>query len=220
MTQKSLITHERLLELVEYDRATGMFYWRVSGKVAGFNRDMGYRLIMLDRKKYPAQRVAWFYVHGEWPERILRFKNGDGQDCRIENLTYGEFHYAKREGRNAYDRAARERNPERFRWHQIKRDFGLTREQYEAMLVAQGGVCACCGKSETSTYRGRVRALAVDHNHDTGAVRGLVCNGCNLMIGHSRENVQTLRLTASYLEQHAADPSSNVVPLVARKESA
>ena len=199
--ERPKITHERLLDLVEYDPATGMFYWRATGKVAGFNRDRGYRLVMLDRKKYPAQKVAWFYVTGKWPERMLRFKNGDGQDCRIDNLTYGEFHYSTKSGRNAYDRAARERNPGRFRWYDIKKHFGLSQQQYEAMLAAQGGVCACCGQPETMTRRGRAAWLSVDHNHETGAVRGLLCNVCNLAVGYARENPATLRAIAGILNK-------------------
>lgn len=214
---KPRITHERLLELVEYDPATGMFFWRATGKVAGFNRDNGYRLLMLDRKKYPAQKVAWFYVKGEWPERIIRFKDGDGQNCRIDNLTYGQFHYVTKAGRNAYDRNRRARKPEHLRRNQIKRDFGLSLEQVEAMEAAQGGVCACCKQPERQTYRGRQKPLGIDHNHETGEIRDLLCASCNLMIGYSREDPEILRAAAAYLERHSAG-SPNVIPMK-RKEA-
>ena len=55
----------------------------------------------------------------------------------------------------------------------LKSKYGITLEQYDAMLVAQNGVCALCFRPP-SKYR-----LAVDHNHTTGQVRKLLCNGCN-----------------------------------------
>jgi len=54
-----------------------------------------------------------------------------------------------------------------------KSTFGLTPEQYDAILAAQGGVCAICGQRPVS------KRLAVDHSHDTGDVRGLLCSKCN-----------------------------------------
>lgn len=63
------------------------------------------------------------------------------------------------------------------------RRYGLTRAQYEAILVAQGGVCAICKRPERLRAGGVVRPLSVDHDHDTGRVRGLLCNGCNRLVG-------------------------------------
>ena len=58
--------------------------------------------------------------------------------------------------------------------------YGITLENYQAMLDAQGAVCAICQQPETSIHRdGKVYVLAVDHDHVTGAVRGLLCKACN-----------------------------------------
>jgi hypothetical protein len=59
----------------------------------------------------------------------------------------------------------------------IREKFGMDRAEYDGMLAAQGGVCKLCGKSP-GTYR-----LAVDHCHRTGAVRALLCMGCNRSLG-------------------------------------
>ncbi len=78
------------------------------------------------------------------------------------------------------------------------------------MFVAQGGVCAICEQPETAQRSGRAKWLAVDHDHGTGAVRGLLCSNCNPMLGYAKDDPALLRAAASYLESHAV---SNVVPL-------
>lgn len=57
---------------------------------------------------------------------------------------------------------------------ELKRRFGITPEQYDEMLAEQEGVCAICGKEQGG------RTLAVDHDHSTGEVRGLLCTTCNV----------------------------------------
>ena len=63
------------------------------------------------------------------------------------------------------------------------------------MLAAQGGCCAICGTSDT----GKRKAFAVDHNHDTGKIRGLLCSNCNTGIGNLRDNVELLERAIDYL---------------------
>lgn len=79
--------------------------------------------------------------------------------------------------------------------------FGLTPEQYQEMLDAQDGVCAICAKPERSTdKKGRIKALAVDHDHATDVIRGLLCANCNKGIGNLGDDVDTLISAAAYLE--------------------
>jgi hypothetical protein len=70
-------------------------------------------------------------------------------------------------------------------------------ELYEQILSDQHGVCAICGLRCTSRRR-----LAVDHDHKTGAIRGLLCHRCNRAIGFFRDDVQLLRRSVSYLQSH------------------
>lgn len=110
----------------------------------------------------------------------------------------------------------RRANPERFnetrRAREILKKYGLTTEQYDTFLEIQGGVCAGCGNKgdEHHTKVGNVtstRPLAVDHNHQTGEVRGLLCHQCNLVVGNARDDPVTLRKLADYLESVTDGPS-------------
>jgi hypothetical protein len=70
------------------------------------------------------------------------------------------------------------RSPEQVRARNYRLRYGITIEEYEAMLAKQGGVCALCKKPPKNIR------LAVDHDHQTGAVRELLCPSCNRAISH------------------------------------
>jgi hypothetical protein len=77
----------------------------------------------------------------------------------------------------------------------------MTVQEYEALLVAQGGACAVCGNGDREIhYRsGKPRLLAVDHHHGSGRVRGLLCNNCNRALGLLKDDVSLLRRMIDYL---------------------
>ena len=83
------------------------------------------------------------------------------------------------------------------------RVFGITQQEYDMMLKEQGGFCAICRGPETQMYRGFLMSLAVDHDHETGKVRGLLCKSCNLAIGKFKEDVDIVRRALAYLESSA-----------------
>lgn len=86
------LTQERLKELLTYSPETGVFHWLESrgsiraGAVAGCNCADGYTRIRLDGVMYLAQRLAWFYVKGEWPTQLVDHENMDKSDNRWGNL--------------------------------------------------------------------------------------------------------------------------------------
>ena len=86
------------------------------------------------------------------------------------------------------------------------RNFGLTQEAYLSLLDSQGGVCKICREPETLTRKGVVVALAVDHCHSTGRVRGLLCSFCNRGLGHYKDDPARLRAAADYLERETDYP--------------
>lgn len=74
--------------------------------------------------------------------------------------------------------------------------YKITLEEYEEMEKSQGFVCAICKNSCPSGRR-----LSVDHNHDTGQVRGLLCMPCNRGIGNLCDSAEILRDAADYLDK-------------------
>lgn len=91
------------------------------------------------------------------------------------------------------------RDPQVTRNQQYKTRYGITLDDYDSMYAEQGGVCAICG---TDSPGSRFNHFHVDHDHDTGKVRQLLCEACNTGLGKFRDNPLLLRLAASYLEKH------------------
>lgn len=78
------------------------------------------------------------------------------------------------------------------RW--VLRTYGITLEQYEALHEDQGGVCYICHRAT-----GKTKRLAVDHDHKTGYVRGLLCSTCNNILAHLRDDVVAAYRLSMYL---------------------
>ena len=94
-------------------------------------------------------------------------------------------------------------NPVSRRNAHLKHRYGITLAEYDKLLAEQGGVCGVCGKppGDDQPHHWKNK-LAVDHCHDTGKVRGLLCNDCNAGIGHL--GTESVALAAArYLRLHA-----------------
>ena len=151
------------------------------------------------------------------------------KDCKLEKpLSSYASHKGMKDGLKAYCRdcnhirtskwqkenkekcaesskAYRERNPEKFKKANQKTKlrllYGITVEQYNEKLLSQNSVCDICGNPETVSKRGKLYDLCVDHNHDTGQVRGLLCRNCNTAIGMLGDNSNTVLKAFNYLEK-------------------
>ena len=104
-----------------------------------------------------------------------------------------------------YQKRLRQADPKKyrtyFRNHYLVKTYGITQDQYEAMYKQQGGVCAICGGLPDIVKHGITR-LAVDHDHATGKVRGLLCNNCNSGMGIIGDTIEHLERALAYLKQH------------------
>src|SRR3990167_2188512 len=102
---------------------------------------------------------------------------------------------------NVYKERARKdylRNPEVNRRRSLIKNYGITDEQFNRLLEYQGGVCAICWRGINADDR--KKRLSVDHDHQTGKIRGLLCSGCNGGIGFFNDNLEVLKRAVNYLE--------------------
>lgn len=94
-------------------------------------------------------------------------------------------------------RGAKKAEQDRDYWLRVA--YGITAQQYDAMFLDQNGGCAICGEPP------RKRRLDVDHDRDTGKVRGLLCNAHNQGIGQFRHNPKLLMSAVQYLMKHVKE---------------
>lgn len=81
--------------------------------------------------------------------------------------------------------------------------YGITLAQYELILKSQNGVCVICQQPETvKDKNGKIKPSAIDNNHVTCKIRGLLCSACNHMLGKARDDPKILERAAKYLRQH------------------
>jgi hypothetical protein len=88
----------------------------------------------------------------------------------------------------------------RKRRNRLEKKFGISLSEYNALLEVQGGVCAACGHEEIyfDVRTNGFYQLAVDHDHETGEVRGLLCRSCNVAYGYLREDAARIEGLLKY----------------------
>jgi hypothetical protein len=99
------------------------------------------------------------------------------------------------------NRRNNQKNRMQIRNDNLRRHYGISHADYESMAASQGGVCAICGTQEPGQKK---RYFCVDHDHETGKVRQLLCNDCNVGLARLGEDPERLRRAAEYLERHRA----------------
>lgn len=120
-----------------------------------------------------------------------RLKSGLSSACRLcVNASTKRSYFADPEKSRKRARDYRVSNPDAGRDAKYRYKYGITLRTFEEMLVDQKGVCAICKSANK---------LAVDHDHKTGLVRGLLCYSCNSGIGQFRDNPTYLEAAIRYL---------------------
>ena len=219
MVKEVKVAFSDLDPVLAYCPDTGSFTWKQtvssrakSGSPAGtwltLQNGRDYLSITFAGRKLSAAQVAWLLYYGEWPDRSVFYIDGNTRNLRISNLKLADhkaIRITKDDGSKGY-----RMSPGQVRHYGLQRNYGITLTQYSEMYNAQGGVCAICGKPETARIPGRktktcdsgVRDLSVDHCHQTGAIRGLLCNACNHILGEAKDDPTILRKAADYLDKH------------------
>jgi len=90
-------------------------------------------------------------------------------------------------------------NPDASRHRNLKYKYGVTKEDYDRMFKEQNGVCGICKQAETSI---RSLYLSIDHNHETGKVRGLLCRNCNSALGKLKDSIERMKAMIEWMEKN------------------
>ena len=151
----------------------------------------------------------WQYVFdvGEKPSKKHKlFRANNAKELGPDNFVWKEAITQRVDGEDDKTYAARRQrvyravDPDKFGGYDLKRHYGISTAERDAMLEEQDHKCKICGKSEETAIRGEKIRLAVDHCHDTGRVRGMLCVKCNRGLGLFCDDPDILRKAIEYLE--------------------
>lgn len=121
------------------------------------------------------------------------FNKNSGLRCGLESWCKACIKASVYAGRARDPEATKRKN--RDYW--LRKNYNITLLQYEEMVEEQGGRCAACGCEPAEA--GRWGEFHVDHCHDTGVVRGILCSNCNVCLGYAKNDPDRLRALARYI---------------------
>ncbi len=183
----------------------------------------------VDSDKIKARRIKYNKTHSEqnrkYSEEYRKKNPNHAEEYRLKNkekikdssIKYRAENYEKIEVRQKKYRDVNKQkiriasgkyykqNRAKIRDQSLFREYGLEKGRYEEMLIEQNNVCAICGLAETATVSkksAQLKMLAIDHDHETGKVRGLLCRRCNKAIGLLREDLGIFASAISYLQNN------------------
>jgi hypothetical protein len=147
--------------------------------------------------------VSEFYLYKDGNKNYVKPR------CKLcefaKHREYNKLPHVK-EKKNIKQQIYRDKNRPRIKMYNLvndlKRHYGMTVSQYEEMAKNHNFKCAICGVPQVELNR----KLAVDHCHETGKIRGLLCGNCNTAIGKMKDSTDILRSAISYLEKHSLCP--------------
>jgi hypothetical protein len=178
---------------IRYEPTTGKLSWAADGSeiVVGTKGR-----INVNGCRVTGARLAWALGTGKWPDqRNVYAANNDETDLRLSNLRLRD--------EDRYDEYGKVSRFIHYKYS-LRKHYGLTRAAYDRMYAAQDGLCAMCKEPERRRQRGTERPalLSVDHDHQTGKYRDLLCDRCNRLLGICDDNESLLSLGIEYLRRH------------------
>lgn len=127
---------------------------------------------------------------GKNPDKAKKYKENRKEQQK-------QYRNANKQKRNEYLKEWGKNNPEKKRAQKYRFRYGIDLQDYEVMLKSQENCCKICGSKETN--RKNTEYFAVDHCHETGKVRGLLCYNCNSGLGKFKDNPELLEKAIDYL---------------------
>lgn len=181
--------------------------WRANNRVK--LRKQALRWVNDERKKDPEKFLA------QARTKAKRYRENDLEKYRAKEREYSRIRRDKdREAYNRSQREYRQKNPEKFKTYtetrkdankilarkNLLKKYGLTEERFSQMVLSQEGKCALCKTVP--------RRLVIDHNHETGKLRELLCDRCNFLLGFIESGLKRtamiLEMSVEYLKKHEA----------------
>ena len=212
-------TPELLSDLFQYDPHTGGLVRLRTMQPVGVQLKGSQAYIEISGRRVNARKVVVALMTGRWPNaHEYRFIGGDKRNLEWSNflrIKDGEQRRCNNCGQMKHQsqfhksgRGSKSFTPHCIPCHATRqtkyarttalRKYGLTPACYAKMLEEQGDACAICGRDSFSEGK----HLAVDHCHDSGVVRGLLCGPCNQALGMLGDNPAMLLKAAKYLLKH------------------
>jgi len=133
--------------------------------------------------------------------RKRAYYQSHAKECRRKGREYYHSHVEDRRvhDREFYRNHGHRKNPKQKQWGRdsnLRRMYGITQDQFNQLLLEQGGKCAICS---TDSPGGRTGVFNVDHDHRTNRIRGLLCHRCNLALGFLDDDPHRLYSAFKYL---------------------
>lgn len=153
------------------------------------------------RKRYCSPACQKKVLRQRQNERFAQLASKVCRECQ-EDKPIGEFRPPSDLRCRSCMRAIRQdryqrRGGKEFMYERnLATQYGMTLDEYRKRMADQGGRCAICGDEDK-------KRLHVDHDHQTGAIRDLLCRWCNYALGNAKDDPKRLRAMADYLERHA-----------------
>jgi hypothetical protein len=147
------------------------------------------------RKCKESKELNQFYKHPETKDKLSNWC----KSCFIDwSLDWKKKNPLKVRVNNKVYRKKNSKNlKEIVRRSFLKKSYNLSLEEYKILFEKQKGICAICLKAQSPS----TRQLAVDHDHKTGQIRGLLCTSCNLLLGNAADSKTVLLSAIKYLEE-------------------
>lgn len=115
------------------------------------------------------------------------------KDPEVRRAYQRDWRENNRDKTRAYSKAWKQAHPEKHASNVMKHRYGITHAERDAIMVAHNNACAICKASD--------KPLRVDHCHNTGTVRGVLCHNCNVALGHFKDNPEVIRKAIAYLNK-------------------